>query len=65
MEFPMTTTQARAIKNARKQFNVAKQELNRLRLRETSYRGIPTILDNDNIPEIHGKFVYRGRTYTK
>ena len=65
MEFPMTNIQARAIEKARREFDRAKNELNVHRLSETRYRGIPTINERQEASEVHGTFVYRGRTYTK
>ena len=65
MEFPMTQLQARAIENARREFNRVKNELNMHRLNETAYRGVPTIGEREKAAEVHGTFVYRGRTYTK
>ena len=61
----MTTIQARAIVNAREEFVRARKELERVKLTETSYRGIPTVIDVVNPSEVHGTFVYRGNTYTK
>ena len=65
MEFPMTQLQARAIENARRDFNRARNELRTHRLSETAYRGVPTITERKQASEVHGNFVYRGRTYTK
>lgn len=61
----MTNIQARAIENARREFDRAKNELNVHRLSETRYRGVPTINERKASAEVHGTFVYRGRTYTK
>ena len=61
----MTQLQARAIENARREFVRAKNELNMTRLSETSYRGVPTIVERQEAAEVHGTFIYRGRTYTK
>ena len=61
----MTQLQARAIENARREFNRAKNELNMHRLNETAYRGVPTIRERQEAAEVHGTFIYRGRTYTK
>jgi hypothetical protein len=65
MEFPMTQLQARAIENARREFQRASKELRTHRLSETAYRGVPTISERKEAAEVHGTFVYRGRTYTK
>ena len=61
----MTTIQVRAIENARAEMERARKELDRVKLHETRYRGVPTIVDNEIPSEVHGTFVYRGRTYTK
>ncbi len=61
----MTTIQVRAIENARAEMERARKELDRVRLQETRYRGVPTITDSKKPREIHGTFIYRGRTYTK
>ena len=61
----MTQIQARAIEKARKEFIRAQKELDRQKLSETRYRGVPTINSNAPIQEIHGTFTYRGRIYTK
>ena len=61
----MTQLQARAIENARREFERASKELRTHRLSETAYRGVPTISERKEAAEVHGTFVYRGRTYTK
>ena len=61
----MTNIQARSIEKARREFERAKNELNVHRISETRYRGIPTISERKEASEVHGTFVYRGRTYTK
>ena len=61
----MTTIQVRAIENARAEMERARKELNLVRLSETRYRGVPTIVDHKEPREVHGTFVYRGHTYTK
>ena len=61
----MTKLQARAIENARREFERASKELRTHRLSETAYRGVPTISERKEAAEVHGTFVYRGRTYTK
>ena len=61
----MTKLQARAIENARREFERASKELRTHRLSETAYRGVPTIYERKEAAEVHGTFVYRGRTYTK
>ena len=61
----MTQLQARAIQNARNEFNRARNELRIHRLSETAYRGVPTIAERKEAAEVHGTFIYRGRTYIK
>ena len=61
----MTQLQARAIQNARNEFNRTRNELRIHRLSETAYRGVPTIAERKEAAEVHGTFIYRGRTYTK
>ena len=61
----MTTIQVRAIQNARAEMERARKELNRVKLQETRYRGVPTIVHSQEPSEVHGTFVYRGQTYTK
>ena len=61
----MTTTQVRAIEKARKEMKRARNEMNRVKLQETRYRGIPTICDCKTSNEVHGTFSYRGNTYSK
>jgi hypothetical protein len=65
MEFPMTLIQAKAIEKARREFVRASKELRTHRLSETAYRGVPTISERKEAAEVHGTFIYRGRTYTK
>ena len=64
MEFPMTTIQARAIENARKEFLRARKELDRARLSETTYRGIRYCTDLKQIDNSHHRCTYRGVSYT-
>ena len=61
----MTTLQVRAIENARNEMARARKNLERVRLQETRYRGIPTVTDSQAPVEIHGTFMYRGHAYTK
>ena len=61
----MTTIQVRAIENARADMARARKQLQRVRLQETRYRGVPTVCDMKTPCEIHGTFMYRGRPYTK
>lgn len=60
----MTTIQANAIKKAQEEVKRARKELERIRLSETSYRGVPTV-NNWVKRDVHGTFVYRGVEYTK
>ena len=60
----MTTIQANAIIKAREEMKRAKKELERAKLQETRYRGIPTVNNWMRTP-IHGTFTYRGVEYTK
>ena len=61
----MTTIEARAINNARKELARAQNELSVHRLSETRYRGVPTICDGVKLNEVHGVFVYRGVPYIR
>ena len=60
----MTTIQARAIENARKEFMRARKELQRVRLSETTYRGIPYCTDHTSVDSTHHTCIYRGVPYT-
>jgi len=60
----MTTIQARSLDNARKSLVRARKELELARINDTHYRGVEYTPDH-TASETHGKFVYRGRTYTK
>ena len=60
----MTTIQANAIVKAREEMKRAKKELERAKLQETRYRGIPTVHNWVRQP-IHGTFTYRGVSYSK
>ena len=60
----MTNVEVMGIESARKKMQRAKKELQFHRLKETRYRGVPSInysIQNDN----HGEFTYRGVTYEK
>ena len=61
----MTTIQVRAIEKAHKEMDRARKNLERVRLQETRYRGIPTVTNSQTPVEIHGTFMYRGHTYPK
>lgn len=60
----MTTIQARAIENARKEFVRARKELDRARLSETTYRGIRYCTDLKQVDNSHHCCTYRGVSYT-
>jgi hypothetical protein len=64
MEFPMTNIQAMSLENARKNMVRARKELELARINDTHYRGVE-YTPVSGAHETHGKFVYRGRTYTK
>ena len=34
-------------------------------LRDTSYRGVATVIIKEEPQEVHGNFVYRGNSYVK
>lgn len=60
----MTTIQARSLENARKSLARARKELELARINDTHYRGVE-YTPQSHPQATHGKFVYRGRTYTK
>ena len=60
----MSNIQIMSIEAARKQMARARKELERARIMDTHYRGLPTTPGNSPV-ETHGTFVYRGRTYTR
>lgn len=61
----MTELQARAIVNARKNFERARKELNQVKLSETRYRGVLYTTDARQPVGAHGTFTYRGQSYVK
>ena len=61
----MTQIEANAIVKAREEMKRAAKEVERLRLKETRYRGIPTRNDSWVRQDLHGVFTYRGVQYTK
>ena len=61
----MTTIEANAIVKAREEMKRAKKELDRVKLFETAYRGIPTRNDSWVRQDVHGTFTYRGVEFTK
>ena len=65
LDRPMTELQARAIVNARNNFERARKELNQIKLSETRYRGNLYTTDARIPQNVHGTFTYRGQTYEK
>ncbi len=61
----MSNIQIMSIESARKQVARARKELERARIMDTHYRGLPTTTTDHSPVETHGTFVYRGRTYTR
>jgi len=61
----MTPIQARALNRARKEYCKAKCEMRSAFLRQTTYRGVPTVGPEKAAAERHGEFVYRGIPYCK
>ena len=61
----MSTLEARQIVKAREELKRAQREYQAAMLRDTHYRGVPTVITKQEPQEVHGTFVYRGRTYTK
>lgn len=59
----MTTIQARAIENARKEYLRARKELARARLSETTYRGVRYCTDKQQAKKQHLCCTYRGVPY--
>jgi len=53
-----------SVENARKKVARARKELERARIMDTHYRGVPSSI-GATPSETHGTFVYRGRTYTR
>ena len=61
----MTSLQAKQLAAAQRRMKQAQAEFKAARLRETRYRGIPTIITETNSPEVHCTCVYRGVSYNK
>ena len=61
----MTTIEARQIVKAREALKRAQKEHAMAMLRDTHYRGVQTIIRNEEPQEVRGTFTYRGNTYTK
>ena len=53
-----------SVENARRNMVRARKELERARIFDTHYRGVKSTTHAEPA-EVHGTFVYRGRTYTK
>ena len=53
-----------SVENARRNMSRARKELERARIFDTHYRGVKSTTHAEPA-EVHGTFVYRGRTYTK
>ncbi len=60
----MSTIQIMSVEKARKKVARARKELERARIMDTHYRGVPSTV-GAKPSETHGTFVYRGRTYTR
>lgn len=62
----MTSLEARQIVLSQRRFKQARAEYKAQQLRETRYRGVPTIIDNTS-PASHvpSKCCYRGCAYIK
>ena len=61
----MTSLQAKQLVLAQRRMKQAQTEFKAARLRETRYRGVPTIITETNNPEVHCTCVYRGIAYQK
>ena len=61
----MTSLQAKQLVLAQRRMKQAQVEFKAARLRETRYRGIPTIITETNTPEVHCVCTYRGVNYSK
>lgn len=61
----MTNIEARQIVKAREDLKRAQREYQAAMLRDTHYRGVQTVIVNQEPQEVHGTFVYRGQTYSK
>ena len=60
----MTTLELRAIEKARSEYKRARKELERVRLTETAYRGVPYCTDASVSKPTNATCVYRGISYT-
>ena len=61
----MTSLQAKQLVLAQRRMKQAQTEFKAARLRETRYRGVPTIITETSTPEVHCVCTYRGVSYNK
>ena len=61
----MTNIEVRAIEKAREDLKRAQKEYKMAQLRDTSYRGVATVIIKEEPQDVHGNFVYRGNSYVK
>ena len=61
----MTNNETRAIVNAREKLKRAQKEWQRALLRDTHYRGVSTVIFQEEPQDVHGTFTYRGIKYDK
>ena len=59
----MTSLELRAIEKARSEYKRARKELQRVRISETAYRGVPYCTDAISGNKPHSTCVYRGVAY--
>tara|TARA_Y100000004_G_C8955042_1_gene430396 strand:- start:2029 stop:2214 length:186 start_codon:yes stop_codon:yes gene_type:complete len=59
----MTSLELRAIEKARSEYKRARKELQRVRISETAYRGVPYCTDAISGNKPHSNCVYRGVSY--
>ncbi len=61
----MTNIEVRAIEKARDDLKRAQKEYRRALLRDTHYRGVSTVIFQEEPQDVHGNFTYRGIQYAK
>ena len=61
----MTPLQANQLVQARQRMQQSRREFEFAKLRETRYRGIPTISDGSKPQPVSGTFTYRGVEYAR
>ena len=61
----MTNIEAQAIIKAREDLKRAQKEYQRAMMQDTHYRGVPTVIFQEEPQEVHGSFKYRGIQYEK